>query len=109
MMSTRIRIALIGCGKAASMHAQALKNIPQADFLAVQGRSLEKAREFAKKYQVNAYDQIGDMLSKEKIDVVIICTPHPDHKNAAVESLQAGAHVLVEKPLASTLKDCDEM
>ncbi|MBC7830130.1 MAG: Gfo/Idh/MocA family oxidoreductase [Chitinophagaceae bacterium] len=108
-MSTSIRTALIGYGKAAFMHAQALKNIPEVDFIAVQGRDLAKAAAFAGNYQVKAYDQLNEMITKEKIEVVVICTPHPDHKNVAVEAMQAGAHVLVEKPLASSLADCDEM
>ena len=108
-MSTRVRTALIGYGKASFMHAEALKNIPEVEFVGVQGRNLEKAKAFAQKYQVNAYDQLDQMISKENIQVVIICTPHPDHRSAAVQAMEAGAHVLVEKPLASSLKDCDEM
>jgi len=109
MMSTRMRTALIGCGKAAFMHAEALINMPEAEFVAVQSRNLSKAVAFASKYGVKAYDQITDMVNTEKIEVVIICTPHPDHKSAAVQAMQAGAHVLVEKPLASSLEDCDIM
>jgi len=106
-MSLQKRVALIGCGKAAFMHAEALRNIPEAQFVAVYGRNLLKATTFAAKYQVKAYDQLAEMISKEKIEVVIICTPHPDHKSAAVVAMQEGAHVLVEKPLASSLEDCD--
>ena len=91
------------------MHAEALQNIPEAEFVAVQGRNLSKATAFAARYQVKVYDQISEMIDKEKIEVVIICTPHPDHRSTAVEAMQAGAHVLVEKPLASSLGDCDAM
>jgi predicted dehydrogenase len=108
-MSTRLRTALIGYGKAAYMHAEALRNIPEAHFVAVQGHNLSKAGVFASRYQVEAYDQIAEMITKEKVDVVIICTPHPNHRNASVQAMEAGAHVLVEKPLASSLADCDAM
>jgi UDP-N-acetyl-2-amino-2-deoxyglucuronate dehydrogenase len=108
-MLKRIKTALIGYGKAAFMHAEALKNIPELDFVAVQGRNLSKATAFAARYQVKGYDQLGEMINKEKIEVVIICTPHPDHRAAAVEAMEAGAHVLVEKPLASSLEDSDAM
>lgn len=108
-MSTRIKTALIGYGKAAFMHAEALKNIPEAEFVAVQGRNLEKAGTFAAKYQVKGYDHLAEMIEKEKVEAIIICTPHPDHRSAAVEAMEAGAHVLVEKPLASSLEDCDAM
>ena len=108
-MSTRIKVAVIGYGKAAFMHAEALKNIPEAEFIAVQGRNRVKANAFAAKYGAKGYDQLSEMIATEKIEVVVICTPHPDHKAVAVEALEAGAHVLVEKPLASSLADCDEM
>jgi len=49
------------------------------------------------------------MVQEKQIDVVIVCTPHPFHRQPAVEAAIAGAHVLVEKPLASALHDCDEM
>src|SRR5687768_7504632 len=108
-MSTRIKTALIGYGKAAFMHAEALRNIPEVDFAAVYGRNLEKATAFAGRYNVKAYDRLADMVTNEKIEVVIICTPHPDHRAGAIEAMEAGAHVLVEKPLASSLEDCDAM
>ena len=47
------------------------------------------------------------MINQAKIDLVIVCTPHPFHREPAIEAAQAGAHILVEKPLASTLEDSD--
>lgn len=108
-MNTILRTAIIGCGKVARLHAKALLQIPESSFTAVQSRSLQKARGFAAQYAVNAYDDIAEMITKEKIDVSIICTPHPEHKNPAIAALNAGSHVLVEKPLAVSLADCDEM
>ena len=49
------------------------------------------------------------MIESAGVEMVIICTPHPAHRDAAVIAAQAGAHVLVEKPLASSLQDCDDM
>jgi len=49
------------------------------------------------------------MVQDQKLDVVIICTPHPFHAAPTIEAMKAGAHVLVEKPLASSLQDCDAM
>src|SRR5687768_1926594 len=108
-MSMRLKTALIGYGKAAFMHAEALRNISEVEFVAVCGRNLEKATAFASKYSVKGYTDLADMVSRENIELVIICTPHPDHKAGAIEAMEAGAHVLVEKPLASSLEDCDAM
>jgi UDP-N-acetyl-2-amino-2-deoxyglucuronate dehydrogenase len=103
------RTAIIGCGKVAHVHAKALQEIEECSFNAVQSRNPQRASDFAAKYGVNAYTTVEEMIRKEKIDIVIICTPHPEHKNPAVTALNAGSHVLVEKPLAVTLADCDEM
>ncbi|HET9279579.1 MAG TPA: Gfo/Idh/MocA family oxidoreductase [Flavitalea sp.] len=108
-MSNRIKVAVIGYGKAALMHAEALMNIPEVEFVAVHGRNLEKATAFAARYSAKGYNRLSEMIKIEKIEVVVICTPHPDHRALAIEAIEAGAHVLVEKPLASSLADCDAM
>lgn len=105
----RIKTAVIGCGKVAHYHARALQTIPESEFVAVYGRDLQKAKIFAGTYQVNAYDDIGQMIVSEGIGAVIVCTPHPAHAEPAIAASRAGAHVLVEKPLAATLEDCDAM
>jgi predicted dehydrogenase len=60
-------------------------------------------------YGVRAYDSIEKMVNDAGIQAASICTPHPLHKECAVSALNAGANVLIEKPLASTLKDCDDI
>lgn len=49
------------------------------------------------------------MVREAGVEVVVICTPHPLHALPAIQACEAGAHVLVEKPLAATLADCDAM
>jgi len=104
-----IKAGIVGLGKVAHLHAQALVNLSNADFRAVRSRSLAKAKDFAQQYDVKAYEDISQMVNEEKLDLVIICTPHPNHLEPTAEAIQAGAHVLVEKPLASSLQDCDAM
>ncbi len=108
-MNNKLRTGIIGCGKVAHLHVKALKNAVNSDFKAVYSRSREKGRDFARQYGANSYTLIEEMISKEKLDVVVVCTPHPFHKEPTVAALMAGAHVLVEKPLASNLQDCDDM
>jgi predicted dehydrogenase len=104
-----LRSAIIGCGKMAHVHAQALLNIEETVLVAVQSRSMEKAKAFATQYKAAPYTDIADMIRSEKVDLVVICTPHPAHKEATVTAFENGAHVLVEKPLAISLDDCDTM
>jgi predicted dehydrogenase len=105
----KIKTAVIGVGKVTHLHAKALRNMADSEFAAVYSRDLSKAQMFAEQYGLKPYDDIQEMIHASQIDVVTICTPHPAHKDAALQAIQAGAHVLVEKPLAATLEDCDAM
>jgi UDP-N-acetyl-2-amino-2-deoxyglucuronate dehydrogenase len=109
-MSDRIfNISIAGCGKVAHLHAKAIKEIPNARLTGVWSRTYKTASDFSSKYNTEAYSSVYKMVNENKTDLVIVCTPHPFHKQPAVEAAKAGSNVLVEKPLASTLQDCDEM
>ncbi len=109
MNQPSIRIAIIGPGKVGHLHARAVGQIPGAELVAVCGRSPEKTEAFAQPYGIAAYTDIARMVQTERVDLCLVCTPHPAHREPTVAALDAGAHVLVEKPLASSLADCDAM
>ncbi len=103
----KLKAAIIGCGKVGHLHAQSYINLDNIDFLAVYDSDIKRAENYSVKYGIKAYNSIEKMIKESFIDVVSICTPHPLHRIAAVSALKAGANVIIEKPLASTLKDCD--
>ncbi|MDR2765075.1 MAG: Gfo/Idh/MocA family oxidoreductase [Tannerella sp.] len=103
------RLAIIGCGKVAHLHAKAIGNLPRATLAAVWSRTPESATKFATAYGAKPCSDIAAMIRENDIDLAIVCNPHPFHREATVEAARAGANVLVEKPLASTLEDCDAM
>jgi UDP-N-acetyl-2-amino-2-deoxyglucuronate dehydrogenase len=105
----RLRTALVGTGKVAHLHAQALRSLPESDFVAVCGRPSARLDAFAAGYGVSAHTDVGDMIAKAGVQAVCVCTPHPGHAAPTIEAARAGVHVLVEKPMASTLADCDAM
>ena len=105
----KLRTAIIGTGKVADIHAAALINLDESEFVAVYSRTFSRAQKFADKYGVTAYADMEDMLQKAKVDAVIIGTPHPAHALPAITAANAGVHVMIEKPLASSLQDCDAM
>lgn len=105
----KVKTAVIGYGKVAHLHAQALMSIPESKFVAVCGRHRERAETFAQQYGLKAFDDVTEMIEQTGVQAVVICTPHPAHAAPTVEALQQGVHALVEKPLASTLADCDAM
>jgi predicted dehydrogenase len=106
-MNKKLKTALVGCGKVTDQHAAALINLKESDFAAVCGRNPEKTAQYADRYGVKAYTDVSEMVHREKINVVNILTPHPNHREPAIAAMEAGAHVLIEKPLASSLEDCD--
>lgn len=98
-----MRTAIVGCGKVAGLHAAALREL--SDFVAVCDVNPDRAASFG----VGVYTDTAEMVREARVDAVVICTPHPLHAAPAIAACHAGAHVLVEKPLASTLADCDAM
>lgn len=104
-----IRTAIVGCGKVGHLHAQALQALPQADFVAASSRSASSAQAFADQYGIQPYTDVEQMLTGSTVEAVIICTPHPAHAEPAVIAAQHGVHILVEKPLAASLADCDRI
>jgi UDP-N-acetyl-2-amino-2-deoxyglucuronate dehydrogenase len=102
-------IAIAGCGKVAHLHAKAIQEIENAHLAAVWSRTQKTAVDFATQYNAIPYSDIKKMVNEKDVRLVIICTPHPFHKEPAIEAAMAGANILVEKPLASSLEDCDEI
>ncbi len=109
-MTDRIyNISIAGCGKVAHLHAKAIQNISNARLAGVWSRTPKTAEDFALKYNTRPYRAIHQMVKENKTDLVIVCTPHMFHKLPAIEAAEAGSNVLVEKPFASDLQDCDEI
>jgi predicted dehydrogenase len=107
--NAKLRVGLIGCGKVARLHASALRDSSFGTLAAACSRTLAHAQRFAAPYSLLAYDDVGRMVDDAGLDAVIVCTPHPAHAEPTIAALAAGAHVLVEKPMAASLQDCDRM
>ncbi|MHC4476276.1 MAG: Gfo/Idh/MocA family protein [Planctomycetota bacterium] len=105
----RLRTGIIGCGKVTDLHAAALASLEESDFRAVYSRTQEKADSYADKYNVKGYSNLEQMIGNEKLDMVTVCIPHPLHAGPAIQAAKLGVHILVEKPLASSLDHCDAM
>jgi predicted dehydrogenase len=104
-----VRTALVGCGKVGQLHAAALRDVPESEFVAVCDSDPARAESFAQRYGVRAFTDVPTMLRDAIVQAVCVCTPHPLHAAPIIEAAQAGVHALVEKPLAATLADCDAM
>ena len=109
MSAAGIGTGIVGCGKVAHLHARALRNLEGANFVGVHSRSAERAEAFGRAYGVPSFGSVGELVRSAGAQVVLVCTPHPEHAGPAIEALEAGANVLVEKPLASSIEDCELM
>jgi predicted dehydrogenase len=96
----KVRVGLVGCGFVAELHMYAYKRVYgiDAQVTAVAARG-EQVLDFAKKHQIRqAYRDFPSLLADKEIDVVDICTPPALHAGMIVEAVQAGKHVICEKP-----------
>jgi UDP-N-acetyl-2-amino-2-deoxyglucuronate dehydrogenase len=103
-----IKFAIIGCGRIAQRHAEHIAKV--GNLVAICDIVAEKADALANQYGAKAYYDIVELLSAEKdIDVVSICSPNGFHATHSILSLNAGFHVLCEKPMAISASDCGKM
>lgn len=105
----KLRTGVIGCGKVGDFHARAYHGLEQSQFCAVCDTDRRRAEAFAGRYGVRAYTDVKAMVKAEGLEAVSVCTPHPLHAAPAIAAASCGCNVLVEKPLASSLADCDAM
>ena len=107
-MKNKIRFAIVGCGRIAQRHAEHITNF--GELTAVCDIVQDKAETLGKEYAVKTYQNIDDLLKSEtETDVVSICSPNGLHAEHTIKALNAGFHVLCEKPMAINVHDCGRM
>ena len=108
-MAEKLRFGIIGCGVIGRLHAEAITSLPDAQLVAVADIIPERAQELAEKYHVTPYSDFQEMLAREQLDVVDICTPSGQHGEEAIQVMRSGRHVIVEKPMDISHKAIEEM
>lgn len=103
-----LKFGIIGCGLISNWHADAVLQIEGAELAAATDVSEKSRNAFSQKYNVEVYDSVEKLLASD-IDVVSICTPSGLHAPLAIQAANAGKHVIVEKPMAITLQQADEI
>jgi UDP-N-acetyl-2-amino-2-deoxyglucuronate dehydrogenase len=104
-----LRFAIVGCGRIAQRHAEHINKNKDTQLVSVCDIVKEKADELANLYSAKSYDTIEELLLNNDIDIVSICSPNGLHAEHAIQVLNAGKHVLCEKPMAINVHDCGEM
>jgi UDP-N-acetyl-2-amino-2-deoxyglucuronate dehydrogenase len=103
------RFGILGCGVIGPTHAEAIASLPDAQLVAVADLNAETAQKLADRYHARPYTDYREMLARERLDVVTICTPSGLHGEHACQVMRSGRHVIVEKPMEINLAAIDEM
>ena len=98
---------IIGCGMISDFHSAAIADIKNGKLVAVSSRKAENSQRLVDRYSIQAYSDYNEMLNRDDIDIVCVCTPSGAHMEPAVAAAEAGKHVIIEKPLEITLERCD--
>jgi predicted dehydrogenase len=106
-MTNKVRFGVLGSGYMGQTHAEAIVAHPGAELVAIAGGS--RAFSLAARHNVVCEVSVNALIARRDIDAIVVATPHYVHVNQALPAIEAGKHVLVEKPLATTIDDCDRM
>jgi UDP-N-acetylglucosamine 3-dehydrogenase len=107
---TKIKVAVFGCGAIAQRrHIPEHASNPNVEMVAFADPVIERAEQMAQTHGGKAYASYEELLKNEKVDAVSVCTPNFLHAPMAIAAANAGAHVLVEKPMATTEEEAQQM
>ncbi len=105
-----MKTGIIGCGKIAQVrHIPEYLENPNAEIGGYYDFNLWRAQELAEKYGGKVYESVDELLSDPDIDAVSVCVANVAHAEVTIKALNAGKHVLCEKPMATTIEDCEAM
>lgn len=108
-MTEPLHFGLVGCGVIGPVHAEAIASLPDALLVSAADLDFERAQKLTRKYGGTPYSDLQSMLQRERLDVVIICTPSGLHGEHACQVMRSGRHVIVEKPMEIRREALDEM
>ena len=104
----KVRIGIVGSKFAADFHCDSYARNPKAEIVAV--AAIDNLEEISGKWNIpHTYEDYGEMLKRDDIDLVSVCVPNFLHHDVTIAAAKAGKHVMCEKPLATTIEDAKEM
>src|ERR687897_806067 len=109
MSFEKLRFGILGCGVIGPHHAKAIAGLQSAELVAVADVVPELAEKLAEEYGCSHYASLQEMLSGVDLDAVCLCTPSGTHAEGAIAALEAGKHVVIEKPVDVTLEAADRL
>lgn len=109
MEDKKINIAIIGCGRIAETHLEAISKIGRANLLMAHDTDKMCAKAVADKFKCSYTSSLDDIMKSKDVNTVIICTPPFYHAHIMIKALQHGKHILCEKPFTTHLEDAMEI
>ncbi len=105
----KINVGVIGVGAMGHNHARVYSKLENANLIAVSDLLKSKAEEVSKEYNVKGFVDYNDILKMPEIEAISVCVPTTHHFNVVMDAIEHGKHVLVEKPIAFTLREAKTM
>ncbi|MCK4501268.1 Gfo/Idh/MocA family oxidoreductase, partial [Candidatus Babeliales bacterium] len=105
----KLNIAVIGVGSWGKNHARVFKEMEKTNLIGIYDVQLEKAKEVAITHRARAFSDLDELLSLNEIDAVSIASPTSTHGAIALKAIEHGKHVLIEKPMTSTLEEAEKI
>ena len=107
---SEINVAVVGCGEVANSHFKAWKKVSSAKVVAVSDLNENLAKNAVEKWKIpRYYTSMTELLKFEKLDVVDLCTPPQTHAPLAIEVMNSGTNVIIEKPMTMTPEDAEKI
>lgn len=105
----RIKVGVIGAGSWGKNHLRVFSELETAELVAVCDREEARAKSLSERYGITYYSHFKDLLKREEVEAVTICTPTTTHFKIALEAVELGKHVFVEKPMVSTSEEAQRL
>ncbi|WP_234573356.1 Gfo/Idh/MocA family protein [Rhodohalobacter sp. 614A] len=97
--SEKLGIGIVGCGVISYQHAQSILDTENAKLIAASSRTEKNRKKFSKRFKIPMHAEYGEMLKRDGLQAVSICTPSGTHLEYGIKAAEAGKHVIVEKPI----------
>ncbi len=104
------KIGIIGCGRITQRrHAPEYAGNPDVEIVGYYDRTRVRAENLSKLYGGQVFDTVEELLANQEIDAVSVCVANCAHAEISIQAMKAGKHVLCEKPMATTVEECQQM
>ena len=108
-MKKTLHFGMVGSGNIIETHIKSIQGIPNAEVTAIFSRNKETAEKWGDQYNIQVYSDYDEFLNNDEIDIVTILTPSGTHADLGILAAKKGKHVIVEKPIDTTLEKTDEL